>query len=327
VLHILGMGYSVPDTIIDNKFIEDLDIGTSDDWIMSKIGIEQRRSSLPLDYIRETRNVRPEEGAAVASTNATQLGVEAVKLACERAGIKSDQVGLLICNCCTPAQVAPAESQRIARALGIECQAYDVFSACPAFALHMDFINNFEDSALPEYILCVSTAVLTQNVNYNDRSDAAIWGDGAAAWIVSNKHAGRLKVLETSYTTDPTRSEAVVVDTFGHFHQDGRAVRDFSVRQTVRLVRQLEEEYGLNWERDIFIGHQANRTMLGQITNNRKIPESSHWHNVTKIGNQAGAGAPATIAMHWYDLKPGQKIAVAVVGAGLSWGCVLMEGV
>jgi len=325
VLHILGMGYSCPETIIDNKFIEDLDIGTSDEWIMSKIGIEERRSSLPIDYIKSTRNINPEEGAKVASTNATELGVKAVEMACSRAGISTEQIGLIICNCCTPADVAPAESQRIAHALNLKCQAYDLFSACPAFALHMDFINNFDESLLPEYVVCVSTAVLTQNVNYNDRSDAAIWGDGAAAWVVSGVHMGPLKVLDTAYTTDPTRSEAVVVDTFGHFHQDGRAVRDFSVRQTVRLVKQLEDQYGLDWERDIFIGHQANRTMLGQITNNRKIPESSHWHNVTHIGNQAGAGAPATLAMHWDDLKKGQRIVVAVVGAGLSWGSVLME--
>jgi 3-oxoacyl-[acyl-carrier-protein] synthase-3 len=117
-----------------------------------------------------------------------------------------------------------------------------------------------------------------------------------------------------------------VVDTYGFFRQDGRAVRDFSVRQTVRLIKALEGNFELDWSKDVFIGHQANATMLSQITNNRKIPDSNHWYNVDTIGNQAGAGAPATLSMHWDEVKVGQKVAVAVLGAGLSWGSVLLEG-
>lgn len=319
------MGYAHPSTKIDNAFIEALDIGTNEEWILSKIGIKTRLSSLPIEYIKDTRNQKPEDARAKREMTTTELGVGAAKMACERAGIDPSQVGLIICNTCTPEELSPSESQRIAKGLGVDCLAYDVCSACPAFALHIDYLANFEEDALPEYVLCISAAVLTQNVNYNDRSDGAIWGDGGSAWIVSAKHPGKLKVIDTSFTADPTRCEAVVVDSFGHFHQDGRAVRDFSVRQTVRLVRKIEQVHDIDWERDIFIGHQANRTMLAQITNNRKIPDSNHWHNVEEIGNQAGAGAPATLAMNWDNIKPNQKIVVAVVGAGLSWGSVLLE--
>lgn len=325
MLHILGMGYSFPSTEVSNQFLEDLQVGTNAEWILDKIGIEKRVSSLPIDYIRDTRNQEPRKGRAIASHSCTELGLEAAEMALKRAGIEASRVGMLICNCCTPNNSVPTEGQRIAERLGVPGVAYDVFTACPAFALHLDFLNNFADGALPEYILCVSTATLTQCVNYNDRSDGAIWGDGAAAWVMSPLHKGKLKVVETYFTSDPTRNQAVVVDTFGFFHQDGRAVRDFSVRQTVRLVKRLEEKFGLDWNKDIFIGHQANRTMLEQITSNRNIPASNHWHNVSCIGNQAGAGAPASLAMHWDKILPGMRIAVAVVGAGLSWGSVLLE--
>ncbi|MCI5065094.1 ketoacyl-ACP synthase III [bacterium] len=327
MLSILGMGAAHPDGEIDNAFIEGLDIGTNEQWILEKIGIRERKTSLPLEYIRETRNEDPRAARGVARCSTTALAVKAAEKALVRAGISASDIGLLICNSCTPEQVAPAEAVRIAAALGIEQKAYDVISACPAFALHMDYLSNFEEERLPDYVLCISAAVLTQNVNYNDRSDSAIWGDGAAAWIVSPRKSGKLRVLDTHFMADPTRCDAVVVDTFGHFHQDGRAVRDFSVRQTVRLIKRLEQNFELDWERDIFIGHQANRTMLAQITNNRKIPETNHWHNVTTIGNQAGAGAPAVLSEHWDEIAPQQKIAVAVVGAGLSWGSVLLEGV
>jgi 3-oxoacyl-[acyl-carrier-protein] synthase-3 len=325
VLHILGMGTCHPTTSIDNHFLEALDVGTNAQWIEEKIGILERVTTLPVDYIRTTRNQDPRMAKEVASMGAVELGVNAAKAALVQAGITAADVGMVIVNCCSPEQTIPGEAVRIARQLGIEAPAFDVYTACPAFALHIDFLRNYEESKLPEFVLCVSTATLTHHVNYNDRSDGAIWGDGAAAWIVSPRHAGRLEILDSAYTADPTRCLAVVVDSYRFFHQDGRAVRDFSVRQTVRLVKAIEEKYPIDWSRDIFIGHQANRTMLEQITNNRGIPATNHWHNVTYLGNQAGAGAPASLSMHWDKLATGQHIVVAVVGAGLSWGSIVMR--
>jgi len=327
MLHILGMGACHPATVIDNQFLEALDIGTNAQGIEEKIGIKTRVTTLTLDYIKTTRNQDPRMAVDVASMSATDLGVKAAEDALKQAGISASQVGMLIVNCCTPRDTMPGEAVRIAERLNIPGLAFDVYTACPAFALHIDFLRNYQESKLPEFVLCVSTAVMTQHVNYNDRSDGAIWGDGAAAWVVSPTHKGRLEILDSTYTADPSRCEAVVVDTYKHFRQDGRAVRDFSVRQTVRLVKALEERYPIDWNRDIFIGHQANRTMLEQITNNREIPASNHWHNVTYLGNQAGAGAPASLCARWNDIIEGQHIMAAVVGAGLSWGSILMRGV
>lgn len=325
MLHILGMGACHPTTSIDNHFLEALDVGTNAQWIEEKIGILSRVTTLPVDYIRDTRNQDPRMALEVASMSATDLGARAAEEALKKTGISAAQVGLVIVNCCSPRQTSPSEAVRIAERLGIAAPAYDVYTACPAFALHIDYLRNFDEACLPEFVLCVSTAVMTQHVNYNDRSDGAIWGDGAAAWVVSSKHTGRLEILDSAFTADPTRCEAVVVDNHGFFHQDGRAVRDFSVRQTVRLIKAIEEKYAIDWNRDVFIGHQANRTMLEQITNNREIPATSHWHNVTYLGNQAGAGAPASLSMHWDKMTVGQHIVVAVVGAGLSWGSIVMR--
>jgi 3-oxoacyl-[acyl-carrier-protein] synthase-3 len=326
MLHILGMGTCHPDTVVDNKFLEDLDVGTNAQWIEEKIGIKTRVTTLSLDYIKATRNQDPRMAIEVASMSATDLGTKAAEAALKKVGIKAEQVGMIIVNCCTPRDTMPGEAVRIAERLNCPGVAFDVYTACPAFALHIDFLRNYNESALPEFVLCISTAAMTQHVNYNDRSDGAIWGDGAAAWVVSPRHKGRLEILDSTYTADPSRCEAVVVDTYQHFKQDGRAVRDFSVRQTVRLIKALEMHYPIDWSRDIFIGHQANRTMLEQITNNREIPPTNHWHNVTYLGNQAGAGAPASLSAHWEHIQPGQYIVVAVVGAGLSWGSILMKG-
>lgn len=327
MLSILGMGYAHPTTVIDNKFIENLNVGTNEQWILEKIGIETRLSSLPLDYISSTRNADPSKALEVSNSNCSELALRAAKMALQRAGISERDVGLVLMNCCTPSHLIPSEATKLCEQLNIVAPAYEVFTACPVFALHVDYLCSMREDTLPDYVLCVSTATLTQCVNYNDRSDGAIWGDGAAAWIVSPRKVGKLAVRFSHYTADPTRAKAVVVDTGGHFHQDGRAVRDFSVRQTVRLIKQIEDEFKIDWSRDVFIGHQANATMLEQITNNRGIPPQNHWHNVRTIGNQAGASAPAVLAMKWEDLKPGQRVVVAVVGAGLSWGSMLLEAV
>jgi 3-oxoacyl-[acyl-carrier-protein] synthase-3 len=325
VLHIVGMGTAHPTTSIDNHFLEALDVGTNAQWIEEKIGILERVTTLPIDYIKTTRNQDPRMAQEVATASATDLGVQAAHNALARAGITAADVGMMIVNCCSPEQTIPSESVRIAERLGVVAKTFDVYTACPAFALHIDFLRNYRPEELPDFILCVSTATVTHHVNYNDRSDGAIWGDGAAAWVVSTKNPGKLEVLDSNYTADPTRCLAVVVDSYGFFHQDGRAVRDFSVRQTVRLVKAIEDSYPIDWNRDIFIGHQANRTMLEQITNNREIPASNHWHNVTYLGNQAGAGAPASLSMNWDKIVSGQYIVVAVVGAGLSWGSIVMR--
>lgn len=323
--YILGMGTCHPTTVIDNKFLEDLDVGTTAQWIEEKIGIKTRFTTLTLDYIKTTRNQDPRLTREVVTTTTTEMGVKASLQAIENAGISASDIGLVVCNCCTPRNTFPTESQRITEQLGISAVALDVFTACPAFALHTDFLLNYRGERLPDYILCISTATLTQHVNYNDRSDGAIWGDGAAAWVISPRQKGPIEILSSSFTADPTRCEAVVVDHHQFFHQDGRAVRDFSVRQTVRLIKGLEESYPVDWSRDIFIGHQANRTMLEQITNNREIPASGHWQNVSEYGNQAGAGAPAVLSMNWNKRTKGQFIVTAVVGAGLSWGTVMMK--
>jgi 3-oxoacyl-[acyl-carrier-protein] synthase-3 len=321
------MGFAYPEGKISNQFLESLGTGSTSAWISEKIGINTRRTSLPLDYIVETKNCDIHAAIDVCTDTPTSLGTAASLMACEKAGINPDQIGMVITNCCTPSQTTPGESQRIGKALGIKrAKAFDVFSACPAFALHVDFINNHKEETLPDYILCISTATLTQKVDYSDRTDGAIWGDGAAAYILSPSKAGKLAIHSASFTADPSRSDAVVIDTLGYFHQDGRAVRNFSVLQTVKMMRALEKNNAIDWRQDIFIGHQANYTMLQQITANRKVPDSNHWHNVIDVGNQAGAGAPASLAERWDDILPGQKIVVAVVGAGLSWGSLLLVG-
>ena len=142
MLRILGMGTCHPTTSIDNHFLEALDIGTNAQWIEEKIGIIERVTTLPVDYIRDTRNQDPRMAQEVASMSATDLGVAAAKAALKQSGITVADVGMVIVNCCSPRQTMPGEAIRIAEQLGVSAPAFDVYTACPAFALHVDFLRN-----------------------------------------------------------------------------------------------------------------------------------------------------------------------------------------
>ena len=321
------MGASHPTNVINNKFLEDLEIGSVADWVVDRIGIEERRSVLNINYIKDTKNQDPREGAKIAEKTPLKMAVEASKIAFERSGIKPEQIGMIICNTCTPYSLIPTTGQELARELNLNIKSYEVYTACPAFSLHIDHINSFKEDALPDYILCVLTSTISQRVDYNNKSDSAIWGDGAAAYIVSKKDIGKLKIIDSNFNAKSTRCQAVTIDTFGHFNQDGRAVRDFSVRQTVKMIKDIEDKFDIDWNRDIFIGHQANGTMLKSIVNNRKIPDKNHWHNVRFIGNQAAAGSACVLSANWDNIENGQYIVVAVLGAGLSWGSIVFKAV
>jgi 3-oxoacyl-[acyl-carrier-protein] synthase III len=329
MLYITGISSFHPKEIIDNSFIEAMDTGTNAEWIVEKIGVHNRVTTLSKDYILKTKNSSPELALQNSTFSPLTLAFNASKDAFKSTSLKIEDIGLILCASCNTQHSIPSLGTLLAQELGASSsKATDIMSACPAFALHLNFLSKFNEQALPDNILCVTSEAVTQSVDYSDRTDPAIWGDGAAVWIVSKnpKKIGlSLKILETSFEADATRCDAVILERFGHFKQDGRAVRDFSVRQTVRILKRLEEQFDIDWGRDIFVGHQANKTMLEQICRNREISDDNHWHNVSQYGNQGASGAPAVIAQNWDKLKPGMRIIVAVVGAGLSWGSAVLE--
>src|SRR6476646_7219186 len=102
MLHVLGMGTCHPTVAIDNKFLEDLDTGTTAEWIEEKIGIRTRLTTLPLDYIKATRNQDPRMAPEVALTAPTAMGIKAAQQALKEAGITPQDVGMVVVNCCTP---------------------------------------------------------------------------------------------------------------------------------------------------------------------------------------------------------------------------------
>ncbi len=321
MLYLHGVGHFHPETIISNEFLASLDIGVDLAWIEDRVGITERRTTMSLDYIRSTRN-QDTRGAAEASTITTmEMGKNAAEMALKRAGIKREQVNMVVAGGCTPEMLIPAEASRVAAALEINVAALDVQAGCASFATQLHFLNQMRPEALPEFVLVVSVEAFTRTINYGDRKGAVLFGDGASAAVLSTKHPSSHEVTMTTFMSDPSGYDKVVIPAGKHFDQEGHAVQMFAIRKTAELFQALKSAPGSQTAKQLFIGHQANLRMLQSACKRAEVDESLHFSNVSKFGNCGAAGAPTVLSQNWDQVKD-SAINVAVVGSGLAWGGV-----
>jgi 3-oxoacyl-[acyl-carrier-protein] synthase-3 len=317
MLYLHGAGHFHPDNVIDNAFLEALDIGTTDQWIVDRVGIRERRTVLPLDY---THNQDPAAGAEAATLSNAQTGARAAAMAIQRAGLAPSDIGLVIAGSCTPESSCPAEACTVAAQANIDAPAYDINSACSSLAAQLHVLAGMAD-ALPDYVLLVHPDNSTREVDYRDRNSCVLWGDGSSALVVSARHPAPLRVEHTVFTSEPRGHDKVQFLRHGHFRQDGRTVQTFAIKRTVGLLRQLTPP-------DVspfFIGHQANLTMLMSASRRVGVDDARHWYNVDRYGNCGAAGGPTVLSERWGELPAGATLIMAVVGSGLSFGGARIE--
>jgi 3-oxoacyl-[acyl-carrier-protein] synthase III len=324
-MHLHGVGHFHPRNVIDNAFLEALDIGTTDAWIMERVGIRARRTVLDLDYIRHTRNADPRASVEASECNHAQMGARAARMALERAGLQTSDIGMVIAGGTAPDNVTPAESCSIAAALGIEAPAFDIVSACTSFFVPMHVLSMMDPARMPPYVLVVVPESLTCTVDYRERSAAVLWGDGAAAAVISTRVPGRAEILGTMMGSNPAGFDKVVVPRQGFFRQEGQAVQKFAIKTMTSMVKQLQSEQHARGRTLSFIGHQANLRMLEYVAKSCDIPPQRHLHNVTELGNTGAAGAPSVLSMHWDEFNASADVAMAGVGAGLTWSSLLLR--
>jgi 3-oxoacyl-[acyl-carrier-protein] synthase-3 len=319
-----GLGHFHPENQITNAFLETLDIGTSNDWILERVGIRSRRTTLPLDYITTTRNRDPRGAQEAALYTHAEAGRRAAAMALGRAGIGPADVGLVIAGSSAADTASPAEACNIACALGIEAPALDVNSACTSFFAQLHLLSLMREEALPPFVLLVVTEALTRTVDYADRASAVLWGDGSAAAVVSTRVPGRARIVASSFTTDPQGADRVVVPRTGHFRQSGRVVQAFAIRKTVAVLDELRGAHR-DGRRFHFVGHQANLRMLEAVCREGDVPDDAHHRNVEWYGNTAAAGAPSVLSMRWDAWTADDDVAVVGVGSGLTWAGQLVR--
>jgi 3-oxoacyl-[acyl-carrier-protein] synthase-3 len=324
-LYLHGVGHFHPETEIDNAFLEALDIGTTEAWIMDRVGIRSRRTVLSLDYIKQTKNADPRAAAEASSYDHAELGARAARLALERAGLSPSDIGLTLAGGTAPDNSCPAEACAVAAKLAIDAPAFDVVSACTSFFVPLHFLSMMDPARMPRFVLVVVPETVTCTVDYRDRGTAVIWGDGAAAAIVSTTVPSRAQVLGTMMGSNPRAFEKVVVPRQGFFRQDGPSVQKFAVKTMSSMLKTLQQDFHAPGRSLHFIGHQANFRMLESVCKSCEIAPHRHHHNVADFGNTGAAGAPSVLSMGWDSFSPEHDVAMAGVGAGLTWSSLLVR--
>jgi 3-oxoacyl-[acyl-carrier-protein] synthase-3 len=324
-LHLHALGHFHPENEIDNRFLESLEIGTSDEWILERVGIRSRRTVLPLDYIRRTRNTDIRATAEAALYTTSQLSARAAELAIARAGIDKNAIGLVLSGSSASDSQCPADAAWLARHLELEVPAFDVNSACTSFLAELNLLAMLDPAKVPDYVLVAGVDAVTRTVDYRDRSTAVLWGDAAIAAIVSTRVPGRARILGTALEASPAGCDKVVIPRAGYFQQEGKTVQAFAIKKTARMLLELREEFETGGRRFHFVGHQANLRMLESVCRRCEIPEDRHHSNVEWFGNTGAASSGSVISMNWDKWTTQDDVAVCGVGGGLAWARYLIR--
>jgi 3-oxoacyl-[acyl-carrier-protein] synthase-3 len=327
-----GLGHFFPKTILDNRFFDALDIGSSADWIDERVGIRERRSVLAPDDIVKLRRglvTRAELYAAGKIMKIGEMCREPWRLALERsqAAARSVAVDQVICGTSVPDWDIPANACAVAGALGLECAAMDVNSACSSFVIDLHVARSLLTSGHAKTVAVFNPERYTTRLDFTDRTSCVLFGDAAtAALLESAPGAQGLEILDTVVRSAPSGHEHVRIPDGQCFSQNGHAVQKFAVTKTVAIFNELLERNGLSPAGvSYFVGHQANYRMLTSACQKNGLSDEQHLYNVDRYGNQGAAGAPSVLSMNWDRFRPGDHIAVAVVGSGLSWGAALLR--
>jgi 3-oxoacyl-[acyl-carrier-protein] synthase-3 len=324
-IHLNGIGHFHPENEITNRFLEDLEIDTNDQWIIERVGIRSRRTVLPLDYIRETRNADPRAAMEVALHSNAEMGRRAAESAIARAGIAPSSIGMVIAGTSAADWASPAEACTIAAELELEVPAFDIISACTSFYTQLYALSLMQPEKLPDYVLLVVPESLTKTVNYSDRAAAVLWGDGASAAVVSTRHPGRARIVANTLDSSPAGWDKVFVPRGGHFAQQGRTVQTFGIKRMSRCLAALKDEFETDSRRFHFIGHQANQRMLETVCRRCNIPPDRHHTNVEWFGNTGCASSASVVSMNWEKWRDLDDIALVGVGSGLTWSSYLIR--
>lgn len=328
---ITAMGHFHPEHKIANSFFEDLDIGTSGDWITERTGIESRASVLSKEQIKELRHKQtsyPNLLNAKEHDSIADMGEKSWEILLKQLNSSEPNLDLLICGTSIPDYAIPANAATIAERIKQECAVFDVNSACSSFIVDLHVARSLMRST-SDYNLCAIFNVerYSTRMNYEDRSSCILFGDGSTATLLSGgADALGLEIIDTIVDSSPKGFEHVKIPEAGLFSQNGSAVQKFAITKTCSITNEIMERNNLSPE-DInyFVGHQANLRMLNSSIKKLGLTDKQHLYNIDRFGNQGGAGAPAVLSENWSRFKKGDHIVVSVVGSGLTWASALLR--
>jgi 3-oxoacyl-[acyl-carrier-protein] synthase-3 len=310
---ISGLGISVPDSILTNADLEKK-MDTTDEWIVSRTGIRERR-------------ILPENDPRLAS----DLGAEALTRALQAAGLSPLDLDGIIVGAIVPDKQFPATACFIQEKVGAKnAFAFDITAACAGFVFGANLASQFIQSGQCKHVAVLGAETLSRAVDWTDRNTCILFGDASAAAIFSAGPNDR-GIIVSKLKSDGAHAGILFWDGRGGgtgMNMDGRQVFKLAVSEVSSLVVETLAGAGfVPQDLDLLVLHQANVRILSAIGERLGLPSEKVVINVDRYGNTSSSSIP--LALHEAHaegrLQPGMLVALAGVGGGMSWGCNLMR--
>lgn len=325
-IRILGTGSYVPPKKLTNLDLEKMGLDTTDEWIVQRTGIKERRIADP-------------------EVNTSDLSLEASVKALDMAGMKANDLDLIIVGTITPDTCCPSAANWLQAKLdATNAVTFDVTAACSGFIFGLNIASQYLKTGYCKHILVVGAEIMSRTLNYKDRNTCILWGDGAGAAILGLGEEGH-EILSTHIHTDGKNGRDLLLPGGGSkttpishesvdkgLHYLNMIEANISFRVAVRhFVESIKEATAynhitvedINW----FIPHQANLRMFRSMAKSLKVSMDKFYVTLHKYGNISSASCAIAFdeAVRSGSIKEGDLICLPVFGGGLTWGSALIR--
>ncbi len=313
---ITGWGMAVPERVLTNADLERM-VDTSDEWIVSRTGIKERRVVGPND-------------------STTSLSVAAARQALDRAGVAADELDLIVVATCTPDQFLVSQACLVQAELGGSAGAFDLGAACSGFVYALAVASQFVQTGCYDRVLVIGADTLTRFVDYTDRTTCILFGDGAGAVVLEATDEPR-GLLSTVLGADGAGNKHLYIPGWGAFvpesaelfpeyrpylQMNGQEVFRFAVRVMGDAAAEAVDRAGLSFgEVDMLIPHQANQRIIDAAARRLDLPREKVRVNLDRYGNTSAASIPIALCEAEAEggLREGDNLVLVAFGGGLAW--------
>jgi 3-oxoacyl-[acyl-carrier-protein] synthase-3 len=321
---IIGIGHAVPSKVLTNRDLEKM-VETSDDWIVSRTGIRERRIAEPGD-------------------GTSRWACEAARKAMAQAGVKPEEIDLIIVGTTTPDMPLPSTACFVQKELGAKnAVCFDLAAACAGFVYSLSTAQQFLLNGTMKTALVIGADQISSFLDWKDRSTCVLFGDAGAAVILreiakpargiiacalgsDGEHADLLKIPGGG---SKVHASAESVQTGQHFlKMNGAEVFKLAVRGMGQSIAKVLEQTGTRVE-DVacIVPHQANMRIIDAVADRLKVDRSKIYVNLDRYGNTSAASVAMGLseAASQGVIKKGDLVLLTTFGAGLVWGSALVE--
>ena len=321
---IAGTGSYLPEKILTNDDLSKF-VDTSDEWIVTRTGIKERRIAADDEFT-------------------SHLGAKAAEKALEQAGIAAEDIDLIIVATITPDTLTPATACYVQQQIGAhKAVAFDVSAACSGFLYAMKIAKNFIMGGASRNALIIGAEKLSSFINWEDRTTCVLFGDGAGAAVLRAAEDGEGQIISTDIGTDGKQTHLLNIPGGGSacpitienaderlatLAMLGKEVFKHAVTRMKNSANTVIERADLKAEDiAIVIPHQANLRIIDAIASRLDVANERVFVNLHKYGNTSAAAIAIALdeAHRTGEIKKGDKVVMVAFGAGLTWAAAAIE--